>query len=197
MGKGDSAKAKASVLEFHPATKDRWADVEALFGARGACGGCWCQAWRKSAKDFAADKGEKNRRSLRTIVAKGTPPGILAYHEGKPVGWCAVAPREVYVRLLTSRVLKPLDVKPVWSVSCLFILKPYRRQGISSKLLKTAAEFVKKKGGKIVEGYPVIPYSGQMPDAFAWTGLPACYENAGFKVAGSWSSKRPIVRKYL
>ena len=197
MGKGDSAKAKASVLEFHPATKDRWADVEALFGERGACGGCWCQAWRKTAKDFRADTGEKNRRSLKKIVQSGDEPGILAYADGKPVVWSAVAPREIYIRLLTSRVLKPPDEKPVWSVSCLFILKPYRRQGISSKLLMAAAEFVMKKGGKIIEGYPVIPYTEKMPDAFAWTGLLHCYEKAGFKIAGRWSETRPIVRKYL
>lgn len=184
-------------LDFHSASKDRWADVQALFGERGACGGCWCQSWRKSAADFRADTGAKNKGSLKKIIGKGDEPGILAYADGKPVGWCAVAPRDVYVRLLNSKVLKPLDEKPVWSVSCLFILKPYRRRGISSKLLKAAVEFVKKKGGKIVEGYPVIPYTEKMPDAFAWTGLLRCYEKAGFKVAGQWSKARPIVRKYL
>jgi GNAT superfamily N-acetyltransferase len=184
-------------IEFHPATPDRWADVEALFGARGACGGCWCQAWRKTSKEFRADTGEKNRRSLKKIIERGGEPGILAYIDGTPIGWCAVASREIYVRLLSSKVLKPLDEKPVWSVSCLFILKGYRRRGVSSKLLKAASKFVKEKGGKIVEGYPVIPHTEKMPDAFAWTGLLRCYEKAGFKIAGKWSEARPIVRKYL
>src|SRR5512136_980719 len=118
MGKLEPAAAKIPNLEFHPATPDRWADVERLFGERGACGGCWCQAWRKTAKDFHADTGVKNKRSLKMIVERSDEPGILAYADGKPVGWCAVAPREAYVRLLNSKVLKPLDEKPVWSVSC-------------------------------------------------------------------------------
>jgi len=184
-------------LKIHPATPGRWAHVEALFGKRGACGGCWCQSWRKKAKDFHADTGEKNRRSLRKIIERGGAPGLLAYLDGKPIGWVAVAPRGVYVRLLDSKVLRPLDEKPVWSVSCLFILRPWRRKGVSVKLLKAAAEFVKRKGGRIIEGYPVVPYAEKVPDAFAWTGLLRCFDKAGFKIAGRWSDSRPIVRKYL
>lgn len=35
-------------LTFHPLTPKRWPDVEKLFGARGACGGCWCMFWRQT-----------------------------------------------------------------------------------------------------------------------------------------------------
>ena len=105
-----------------------------------------------------------------------------------------MAPREVYVRLEGSRVLRPLDDKPVWSVSCFFVAKPYRRRGVSVELLKAAVDFVKQRGGTIVEGYPVAPKKGALPDVFAWTGTLAAFLKAGFQEMPRWSESRPIVR---
>ena len=151
-------------------------------------------SWRKPKAEFERGKEGANRASLRGVLKKGPPPGILAYADGDPIGWCAVAPREVYVRLAGSRVLRPLDDKPVWSVSCLFVAKPWRRRGVSVELLKAAVDFVKRQGGTIVEGYPVAPKQGALPDAFAWTGALAAFLKAGFREMPRWSESRPIVR---
>jgi GNAT superfamily N-acetyltransferase len=180
-------------LHFEPATPERWADLEELFGERGACGGCWCMSWRKSRADFDRDKGRANRASLRTLVKNGPPPGILAYDGPKAVGWCAVAPRTEYVRLAKSRVLRPIDDTPVWSVSCFFLARPYRRTGVSIALLKAAVEFAGRQGGAVVEGYPDVP-KGDMPDAFLWRGTLAAFLKAGFEEMPRWSESRPIVR---
>jgi GNAT superfamily N-acetyltransferase len=180
-------------FQFHPATPDRWPDIERLFGSRGACGGCWCMAWRKSKREFDNDKGARNRDTLRAIVAAGPPPGVLAYSGSEPVGWCAVAPRQVYVRLARSRVLKPIDDAPVWSVSCFFVAKPFRRQGLSMELLRAAVDFVKAQGGAIVEGYPAAP-AKELPGAFVWTGLPGTFRAAGFHQTKGGSANRPIFR---
>jgi len=178
---------------FHPATPDRWPDLERLFGSRGACGGCWCMAWRKIRRDFERDKGSVNRRDLERLIADGPPPGILAYVGADAVGWCAVAPRSQYVRLASSRVLKPVDDAPVWSVSCLFVARPFRRHGLSAALLGAAVAFVKQQGGSIVEGYPVATKQS-LPDAFVWTGLPGSFRAAGFKQVEGGSANRPIFR---
>ncbi|MEM3726025.1 MAG: hypothetical protein QXK98_04075 [Candidatus Bathyarchaeia archaeon] len=100
-------------LEFHPLTTARWADLEKLFGKNGACGGCWCMWWKLKRSDFLRQRGEGNRRALKSIVDSGVVPGILAYADGEPVGWCAVAPREAYPTLERSRVLKRVDDKQV------------------------------------------------------------------------------------
>ncbi|HPC11865.1 MAG TPA: GNAT family N-acetyltransferase, partial [candidate division Zixibacteria bacterium] len=92
-----------SALTFHPLTPERWGDFEALFGVRGACGGCWCMYWRLFRLAFSIGKGEGNRRAMQKLVRAGTEPGILAYDGERPVGWCAVAPREEYVRLTAAR----------------------------------------------------------------------------------------------
>src|SRR5262249_62231001 len=82
----------------------------------------------------------------------------------------------------------------VWSVSCFFIAKAFRKKGVSVALLKAAADFIRNKGGGIIEGYPVEPKMKNMPDVFAWTGLPSAFLQAGFSEAARRSPTRPIMR---
>jgi GNAT superfamily N-acetyltransferase len=188
--------ASRVALRIEPVTPDRWNDVVALFGRRGACGGCWCMYWRRSAADYERWKGRGNRNALRRLVAAGRVPGLLAYADGMPVGWCAVAPREEYPRLDRARVLKRIDDRPVWSVVCLFVARQCRRRGVSVALLEGAAAFATSRGGRIIEGYPVEP-RGVMADAFAWTGTAAAFRAAGFREAARGSPTRPIMRRAL
>jgi GNAT superfamily N-acetyltransferase len=181
-------------LEFHPLTSERWAELEKLFGKHGASGGCWCMWWRLTRSEFLKKRGEENRKALKQIVDSGEIPGILAYANGEPVGWCSVAPREAYAALERSRVLKRVDDKPVWSVVCFFVAKNFRHKGVSVALLKAAIEHVKKRGGKIIEGYPVEPKKGYTPDPFAYTGLASAFRKVGFKEILRPSETRPIMR---
>lgn len=150
--------------------------------------------WRKSRKDYEADKGTRNKHELKKIVMNGLKPGVIAYVDGEPIGWCAVAPRETYVALERSRILKPVDDQSVWSISCLFVRKDFRRQGVAAKLLNAAVEFAELQGARIVEGYPVEPSNDSMPDPFLWHGVPSAFKAAGFKEVLRRSKSRPIMR---
>ncbi len=181
-------------LKCRPASGSHWSDVEALFGERGACGGCWCMAWRLPSREFRASQGDKNKRMLRQLVEAGKMPGILGYLGREPVAWCSIAARKEFVFLSNSRVLKPVDDEMVWSISCLFVKKPFRRQGISVQLLKAAVEFASKHGAKVIEGYPVEPTMQKTPDPFIWTGVPSAFRAAGFREVARRSPTRPIMR---
>jgi GNAT superfamily N-acetyltransferase len=181
-------------LEFHPLTLQNWVDLERLFGSRGACGGCWWMWWRVPRSGWEKQKGDKNRRAFRKLVASGVPTGILAYCASEPVGWCAIAPRKDYLKLEASRILKPVDDQPVWSVTCFFVAKAYRRSGLTEQLLRAAVEYARERGGKIIEGYPQDPGSGEMPDVFAYTGFVSAFRNAGFEEVARRSQRRPIMR---
>jgi GNAT superfamily N-acetyltransferase len=186
-----------NVLKFLPVTPSRWSHLEKLFGERGACGGCWCMYPRLKRKDWEAGRGARNRRALKRIVESGQRPGILAFDGRDPVGWCAVAPREAYPALSRSRILKPVDDRPVWSITCLFVLKPYRRQGLSVRLLEEAVAFAGRRGARILEGYPTEPTMEKTPDAFVWTGTPSAFVRAGFGEVLRRSRTRPIMRRVL
>jgi GNAT superfamily N-acetyltransferase len=197
MARQRTKKSKQSAtkrLTFHPLTPDRWDDFERLFGERGACGGCWCMWWRLKRSLFEKQKGAGNKRAMKAIVRKGDVPGIIAYAGKEPVGWCAVAPREDYGTLERSRILKPVDDQPVWSVVCFFVERAHRGSGVSVELLKAAVAHAKRHGARIVEGYPVEPKQDRMPDAFAWFGLASAFERAGFEEVARRSPTRPIMR---
>jgi GNAT superfamily N-acetyltransferase len=186
----------AMALTFAPVTSERWDDFAKLFGPRGACSGCWCMHFRLSPKEFSAGKGESNRQAMKAIVDSGAAPGLLAYVDGEPAGWCALAPREAYPRLERSRTLKPVDDQPVWSVTCFFVAKPYRRQGLSVALLNAAADYVRDQGGHILEGYPDVP-GGALPDPFVFKGIASAFAKAGFTEVARPSATRAIMRRYL
>jgi GNAT superfamily N-acetyltransferase len=184
-------------LIIKPLSSYTWKDFETLFGERGACGGCWCMSWRLSRADFEKKKGESNKRAMKKLIGNNEQIGVIAFLNGKPIGWCAVAPREKFIKLENSRVLKRIDDEPVWSITCFFLAKEFRRKGYSVELLKGVIDFCKKKKVKIIEAYPIIPYSSNIPAAFAWTGILSSFKKAGFEIAKRWSKARPIMRYYI
>jgi GNAT superfamily N-acetyltransferase len=183
-----------SEFRFYPVTKENWKDFEDLFGEKGACAGCWCMLWRLRRREYDSSRGAGNKKKMKSLVNAGIVPGILAYDNDKPIGWCSVAPREDFPVLENSRVMKRIDVKPVWSIVCFFINKEYRKKGLSVELLNAAIKYVKNNKGKILEGYPVEPKKGKTADVFAWTGLASAFRKAGFKEIIRRSETRPIMR---
>jgi GNAT superfamily N-acetyltransferase len=150
--------------------------------------------WRLKRSQFEQQKGDGNKQAFKQIVESGAVPGILAYVEGQPVGWCAVEPRQSYPVLERSRTLKRIDDRPVWSITCFFVAKSFRRQGLTVALIKAAVEFARERGATIVEAYPVEPKSTEMPAVFAWNGFASAFRQAGFVEAARGSEKRPVMR---
>src|SRR5882724_4062346 len=109
------------VIETHALTPDRWRDFAELFSSSATTRHCWC-TWPRTTRDYRTQTDATNRRFFKKVVDTATsPPGVLAYVDGVPAGWCAVAPREDYSRLARSRATAPLDDQSVWSVVCFFI----------------------------------------------------------------------------
>ena len=150
--------------------------------------------WRLTRAEFDRKRGQGTKRALKKIVNAGQAPGILAYAEGEPIGWCSVAPREAFPVLERSRILKRVDDQPVWSVVCFFVARPFRRKGVTVKLLAAAVEYAQQHGAKIVEGYPVEPKKEAVADASAYTGLVSAFRQAGFVPVLRRSETRPIMR---
>lgn len=186
-----------STFSCHPLGPDTWNDFAELFGPKGACAGCWCMLWRLPRKSYEAGKGDGNRDAMRALVDSGVQPGIIGYLDGVPAAWCSVGPRPDFPGLERSRILQAVDQQPVWSLTCLFIHKNYRRQGLSGKMIAAAAGFARQQGATILEAYPVEPKLDKMPDVFAWTGIAAPFLKAGFREVARRSEGRPVLRLEL
>jgi GNAT superfamily N-acetyltransferase len=189
-----SAPKSRLEVDCHPLNADRWRDLEILFGPRGATGGCWCMYWRLPRAQFTAQKGEGTKNAFQHLVESGAIVGLLAYFQGQPVGWCAIAPRQSYSVLERSRILKRVDEASVWSVVCFFVSKAFRGKGVTTALLRAAIEYARRQGARIIEGYPIEPKNSPMPAVFAWTGLASAFRQAGFVEVLRRSETRPIMR---
>lgn len=183
-------------IEIHALTPDRWADFARVMGPNGACAGCWCMFWRIPRSEFSAGSGAKNKARYRKIVAKGPPPGLIAYVDGEPAAWAQVCPRADLPTLDRSHLVKPIDDKPVWSISCFFVRRDFRGRSLMRALVKEAQGFAKAHGATMLEAYP-WKTSEKKGAVTIYTGVASTFETLGFKTVAARAAHRPIMRKTL
>lgn len=175
-------------FEFKPIDTETWRDFEALMESKGSPHNCWCTAWiTVDKKNNKVEKSEK-KASIKKRIESDIPMGLLAYLNGEAIGWCSVAPRETYRPLGGDKTKDN-----VWSVVCFFIRRAYRRQGLSSLILKQAMEFAKKHGAEYVEGYPVA----QDSPSYRFMGYKETFEKADFKFIKNAGARRNVMLKKL
>lgn len=186
-------------IEVSPLTVERWNDLESVFGPKGAYSGCWCMFWRLKWADFSKLTGEERKALLKEMTCRNDVPGVLAYTQEQPIGWCSIGPREHFVRLESSRTLKRLDDLPVWCVVCFFVLKAYRRQGVMTELLRGAVRYAAGQGAEVIEAYPLDMQSPQLAGKrltgySGYTGIASVFQQAGFVEVGRASDTQLIMR---
>jgi len=184
-------------LKFQPLTSANWDQFEKLMGEKGGCGGCWCMYFRMQSKQFSNDKYEGHKKRMHDLVKAAKPTGLIGTYKNEAVGWIAFAPREDYKRIENSRAFKRPDDKPVWSITCFFIRKEFRKMRLSESMIKAVIDFAKKKKIKILEAYPAIPYSDKVPAPFLWVGILSSFIKNGFEVVQQNGKSRAMVRLSL
>jgi GNAT superfamily N-acetyltransferase len=196
--------ATAGDLQILPLTTGRLPDLAALFGQGGDPKWCWCSFYRVRGVDFRTATAKGNREVLEratvATAAEGRSPGLIAYREGVAVGWVSLGPREDYERLQHSKVLAPVDERPVWSIVCFVVSRNARRQGVARALLDAAIAYARDHGATLLEAYPADTDGRRISAASAYKGTVPMFETAGFEVverrqANRTSAPRPIVRR--
>ena len=180
-------------IDVRPLTPDLWPHLVDLFGAMGACGGCWCMYWRIGSS-YHKQPIHANKAAFHRIVKNGPPPGLLAFKGDLAVGWCQLTPRNALAWLNRTWRLKPVDDVPVWSISCFYIRKRCRRQGITSALIAAAVKEAKKAGAPALEAYPV---DGDLTSSSSFTGFASTFLKLGFQRVAKHTAARPILRHAL
>jgi len=183
-----------------PLTSANFADLEAIFNARGCSVAryCWCMAYRKTGGNPWPTKeiGKRNRAALKSLADDGKQVGLVGYRDGVPVGWVSFGPREYFARLANSKVMGAVDDQPVWSIICFVVPSEYRKQGVARQMLDAAIAFCKKKKVKLVEAYPVDK-EGRTADSNMWFGAKSMFDAAGFEEVARRKPERPIVRLHV
>jgi GNAT superfamily N-acetyltransferase len=183
-------------VQVEPLTPERWSDLEALFGAKGACAGCWCMFWRlEQGERFDDIKGATAKARFKKLVTAGKADGLLAYEGKEPIGWLALGPRRDFKKLDRAPSLVCDDADRVWSAPCFFIKAGHRGQGVATALLGAAVKALKQDGVEVLEGYPVK--GKNIPPAFAYTGTVPLFEKQGFAPAVKRPKGKQRMRRTL
>lgn len=188
-------------ITVRPLTPERWADLEAIFNARGCsvARGCWCMFYRRSGDSpppAGVTRARRNRAELRALARSDPPPGLIGYRGKVPVGWISLGPREHFRKLERSPVMKPVDDRPVWSIICFVVPSEFRGQGVARALLEGAIAWARKRGVTLLEAYPVDK-PGRRSDDSLWFGVKSMYDDAGFEEVARRRPARPVVRLNL
>jgi GNAT superfamily N-acetyltransferase len=188
------AKFTASAL-----TSNTWSDLERLFGRPGGSivRGCWCMYYRVTGSvSVSQAAGETNKGKLRELVDRDVAPGLIGYLDGEPVGWISLGPREDYLKLQRSPIMKPVDDTEVWSIVCTYVDKAHRGMRLQHRLLGAAIDFARDHGVRTLEAYPVDK-PGRSHDDFMFFGSRSLYERAGFTEIVRRSPTRVVMRRTL
>jgi len=182
-------------IEVRAATPGSWPDVEHVLGGGGQVKGCWCMWFRLRAAEWRTESGEGKRRALQELVEAGRAPGLVAYRGGEPIGWCAVAPRAEYPKLVRSQVARPVDDAPVWSLTCLYVVPGSRGLGVARALVRAACVHAAGQGARIVEAYPVDDAMGPVSSDAAYHGVVSLLRSEGFTEVARHRPRRPLMRR--
>lgn len=177
----------AETLTFRPVTKARWPDFEALFSHRGAPSYCWCMAWRTTPEEAKQHSGAQRKPMMKQRIMAGTPVGLVGYLKDQPVAWVSIAPRDTYRNLGGPQTE---EGENVWSLACMYIHRPLRGQGYGLALIEAARAHAAKRGGTVLEAYPVDPES----PSYRHMGFVPAFERLGFKLVGTAGSRRQVMR---
>ena len=188
-------------FQSHPLTPDRFDDFADVINPNRRSTHCWCLSHRLQAKDIEElGKGDREQ-AMRRLCERGNPPGVVTYLDGIPVGWCNIGPRAEIPRLAQSKLIRPVDDVPVWSIICVVVRGGHRRKGVIAHLIEGAVQYAASHGAPAVEAYPVDP-QGRMDTTMAFVGTRSMFDKAGFELVGTTgavASKLPrlIMRRTL
>ncbi len=144
---------------------------------------CYCMVHHLDRQQGGTRTWQENRADLERRIGEGRTTGIVAYVDGKVVGWCNASLRREFPEHVTGSD----EDEEVLVTRCFQVAPPFRGHGIARKLLDAAVAMARERGCTAVEGFP---NPEARDDATAYPGPVALYEGAGFEVEGGHARLR-------
>lgn len=185
-------------VTVEPVTPERLDDFLDFFDHRAfadnpSWGECYCFEHRFAGDDreSAARTGAENRRDMSAAIADRRAHGLLAYVDGRAIGWCSAAPKAEILRLPVDR--EPAAIDGIGVINCVVIASPYRRHGVARRLVEAAGDYLAGIGCAVAEAYPVKEMNS---DAHGFYGPLEIYRELGYETYRDLP-RRLVVRKQL
>ena len=161
-----------------PLDQTTWPDFARLVEKHnGVWGGCWCMAFHAKGRSVAQNRSEKERR-----VRENQTHAAVVYHGEDAVGWCQFGPTDELPRIKHKRdYLAGFTELPDWRITCLFVDRSYRGQGVAAVALEGALREIARLGGGRVESYPEDVEGRSTSSSFLHNATVSLFEREGFQ----------------
>ena len=169
-----------------PLSPETWPAFEALVTRHnGIFGGCWC-TWFHDGHPSCEGRGETfegNRAVKKRLVDEGVARAALVMNGDEAIAWAEFG---TPTDLPTIHHKKQYDATktsdPDYRITCVFIDKRHRREGVSELAIRGALDLIAQAGGGIVESYPhdLTEQTKKMSSSFLYNGTRRLYERLGF-----------------
>jgi GNAT superfamily N-acetyltransferase len=171
-----------------------WPDFAELVEAHnGVWGGCWCMGFHPKGPGWGKS-AELNRAEKEARVRNGEAHAALVYDGDQCVGWCQFGVPEEVPRIKNRKAYEEgLSELPDWRITCFFVGKGHRGQGVAATALAGALEEIERLGGGTVESYP-DEVDGRGSASFLHNGTVAMFEQQGFARTRLIGKTRWVVR---
>ena len=121
--------------------------------------GCYCAFYETAGDSWdvgpdSVDSAVVHRREKADRIRTGKSTGLLAYADGKVVGWCNAQPRSSFSNMRRYSVVVDDPSESVGSIMCFLVAHDYRGKGVGASLLNTACDVFRSEGLRVAEGYP-------------------------------------------
>lgn len=175
-----------------------WPDFVKLFSQGSGWDHCQCMHFHRpcalSKEKWLRTRAERavsSRREKKALVDAGRSHGFMVYANGEPVGWCQYGPSEELPRIDSKRNYRANAPGPVakrlWRITCFAVLENHRKSGVAGAALKAALQSIRKKGGGLVEAYPIAHWQSRAFANESTHGTASMFKKYGFKVVAPFS----------
>ena len=178
------------------------ADFETLARQQGSC---WCMFYQRARPIGRGSSGQErariNRRDKATLVRQGRSHAILVYERETPVGWCQYGPADELPRIDAGRgyrkIGRPATGDKLWRITCFFVDRKHRGKGVATIALQAALESIRRRGGGVVEAFPVVSERMAAVPEWRWFGTPSMFRKHGFVRVAALGTSGVLMRKRI
>ncbi len=146
--------------------------------------------WRATPEEGRHTKSAERRLQMLSRIGDNIPVGLIGYADGEPTAWISIAPKLTHRKQLAPA---GVDATAVWSLTCMYLHKSLRGQGLGAELVLAAIAHARAQGAASVEAYPVDPQS----PSYRFMGFVPQFEKLGFVETATVGTRRHVMRLQL
>ena len=160
-------------------------------------GGCWCMAFHEEG-DPGKRTVDQRRSDKENRVREGRVHAALVCDGPNAVGWCQFGPTDELPRIKLKRDYQNgLTQLPDWRITCFFVDRDYRSQGVASVALEGALREIAQFGGGTAESYPQDVAGQSTLGSFLYNGTVSMFERQGFRRVRRLGKNHRVVTKVV